>query len=156
MQCTYRINDARLLLEANPGELFTTLGPYMTECVLALRSRDDGDGVRTDVPTTAYLNPDAKVPVVVVACRVGAGEPEYYPAGFEVQLVGSTPIVFLEPVAPFALRAKEERGEPPAIQEGGKRLAAGQHYIREPMRCAADTTAPAADDVARPEFFSRI
>jgi hypothetical protein len=106
MKCTYTVAAPRLLLEAQPGELFTLLGPELVECVCAVRSRACATGFQNDVSHDTRLDPDALVPVVVLACRVGADEPEYYPPGYEALLPAASPVAFLEQVEPLALRAR--------------------------------------------------
>lgn len=115
MQAVFHINDPRLLLEASPGELFVPLGPRLTECVCAIRARAAGTSLQPDQPVSHRLNPDAFLPVVVIACRVQPGEPEYFPPGFTTELQGACPIVFLQPSQPLALRPREARGMPVQI-----------------------------------------
>lgn len=110
MKAMYRITDHRLLMEASAGELFATLGPHLTECVCAVRAEQDGDGFRSAVPNSDRLNPNALVPVVVVACRVEADSPEYYPSGYETALPGASPIVFLAQAGDLRLVPREVRG----------------------------------------------
>lgn len=153
MHCTYRVHDTRLLLEATPDELFTFLGPHLVECVCAVRSRD---GVVVDTPIRARLNPDALVPVVVVACRSERGEPEFYPTGYQTELSGGSPIVFLESAQSLPLRPVGvgralhlEVPEPPAPVTsacvGGTGLA-----------FTAKKYGFVDDDMGRPEIASRL
>jgi hypothetical protein len=111
MKAKFRITDPRLLLEASPGQLFALLGPELVECVCAISSHSTPDGIQPNLAPFARLNPDAMVPVVVIACRADPGDVGYLPAGYETALPGASPIVFLTAQAPLALVATEQRGE---------------------------------------------
>lgn len=100
MKCTFSAREPNILMEAQPGDLFVPLGPDLVECVCAVRTCGG-------VPDSSRLDPSIRLVVVVIACRIEKGEPEYYPTGFTTSLVGATPISFLEQVEPAAFR---ERG----------------------------------------------
>ena len=106
MHASFKCSAPNLLAEASAGDLFVSLGPSMVECVCALRCVPTHAGPAVDMPTAARLDPDADLPVVVVACRVTPGEPEYFPPGYTRLLSGATPIEFLEPVERIALRTR--------------------------------------------------
>lgn len=144
MQAVFHINDQRLLLEASPGELFVPLGPRLTECVCAVRARAAGHQVQHDQANTSRLNPDAFLPVVVIACRVHPGEPEYYPPGFTTELQGACPIVFLQPTHPLMLAPREQRGMP--LRSHPAEALAAHAAVR-----AADHA-----DLSRPELASQL
>lgn len=98
MKATFSAREPNILMEAQPGDLFVPLGPDLVECVCAVRTTGMAD---------TNLDPNARLVVVVVACRVEKGDPEHYPTGYTTSLVGATPISFLEQVEPAAFR---ERG----------------------------------------------
>lgn len=100
MKATFSAREPNILMEAQPGDLFVPLGPKLVDCVCAVRTI--GGGMDRD-----SLDPGVRLVVVVIACRVEKGEPEYHPAGFTTSLAGATPISFLEQVEPAAFR---ERG----------------------------------------------
>lgn len=106
MHASFKCSTPNLLAEASAGDLFVSLGPSMVECVCALRCVPTTAGPAVDMPTAARLDPDADLPVVVVACRVTRGEPEYFPPGYTTTLSGATPIEFLEQVERIALRTR--------------------------------------------------
>jgi len=108
MKASFRITNPNMLAEAQAGDLFVPLGPDLVECVCALRCSQYPDGFHTDMPDAARFNPDALLGVVVVACRVGPGEPEYYPPGFWNKLSGAAPIAFLRQVETLALAPREK------------------------------------------------
>lgn len=143
MKATFRIHDPRLLLEAAPGELFVPLGPHLVECVCAIRSAEAGNGVQPDQPPADRLNPDALVPVVVVACRVEPGSPEHYPPGYQAVLPGASPIVFMRQLQSLQLAPREMRGAPAAERHAMASLVAVH---------AADYET----DLARAELASRL
>lgn len=116
MKATFKIDNPNMLAEASAGDLFVPLGPDLVECVCALRCIDGADGVRADVPAAAHFNPDAALGIVVVACRVGAGEPEHYPAGYTTTLSGAAPIVFLELAEPVQLQPRGKGIDPESLQ----------------------------------------
>ncbi|URX63279.1 hypothetical protein KR767_04200 [Luteibacter anthropi] len=147
MKAIFRVTDPRLLLEASPGELFTPLGPYLVECVCAIRSSMTDDGIQPDLAAPKRLSPDASIPVVVLACRMDPGEPEYYPAGFEMLLPAASPIVFLAMTAPVALEAKEPRGLPDAPS-----ISVASPVITSPLANAIT----ASVHLARPELATRL
>lgn len=130
MQAKFTIDNPNMLAEASAGDLFVPLGPDLVECVCTLRCIDGPAGVRADLPAAAHFNPDASLAIVVVGCRVGADEPEYYPAGYTTTLSGAAPIVFLQLDAPVQLRP---RGKP--IDQAT--LHAIQENIYPPGRDAA-------------------
>lgn len=107
MKATFSAREPNILMEANPGDLFVPLGPDLVECVCAVRSVNSWpDDPRIDIPRVSALDPNVKRPVIVIACRVGKGEPEFFPTGFQKELHGSTPISFLEQVEPAAFRER--------------------------------------------------
>lgn len=141
MKASFCIRDARILIEASVGDLFVPLGPDLVECVCAVVSRRRVDGtIEPALPHAARLNPDAPMPVVVLACRVGPDEPEYYPPGFQTLLQGATPIVFLEQEEALAMRAKAEAGDASPAED----------------RPGADSVVNALLDVSRPELASQL
>ncbi|MBN8714395.1 MAG: hypothetical protein J0H50_10560 [Xanthomonadales bacterium] len=103
MQATFNIDTPNLLAEASADDLFVPLGPDLIECVCALKCA----GRDAEILPAARFNPDALLAVVVVACRVGRGEPEYYPTGHTRMLFGATPIVFLRQVERLALAPRD-------------------------------------------------
>lgn len=103
MQATFNIDTPNLLAEASADDLFVPLGPDLVECVCALKCV----GRDAEILPAARFNPDALLAVVVVACRVGRGEPEYYPTGHTRMLFGATPIVFLRQVERLALAPRD-------------------------------------------------
>lgn len=95
MKASFTIDNPSMLAEASAGDLFVPLGPDLVECVCALRCAATARGFDTITPNDARLDPDMPHEVVVVACRVGAGEPEYFPPGFCTLMAGAAPVVFL-------------------------------------------------------------
>lgn len=108
MKASFRITNPNMLAEASAGDLFVPLGPDLVECVCALRCVDGANGVRADMPSAARFDPDAALGVVVVACRVDRGEPEYYPPGYATSLSGAAPIVFLQQCGALQLQPRIE------------------------------------------------
>jgi len=106
MKATFSAREPNILMEAQPDDLFTPLGPDLVECVCAVRTIGDGND-----RDTSHLDPDVRLVVVVIACRVEKGEPEYYPTGFTTSLVGATPISFLEQVEPAAFRERTPKSD---------------------------------------------
>lgn len=106
MKATFKIDNPNMLAEASADDLFVPLGPDLVECVCALKCV----GHDAEVLPAARFNPDGLLAVVVVACRVGHGEPEYYPTGHTRMLFGATPIVFLRQVEQLALAPRDTRG----------------------------------------------
>ncbi|MGB3749422.1 MAG: hypothetical protein WA961_14580 [Rhodanobacter sp.] len=109
MKARFRIDNPNMLAEAQVGDLFVPLGPDLVECVCALRCSQYSDGFHADLSAAARLNPDASLDIVVVACRVAPGEPEYYPPGFWNKLSGAAPITFLRQCEPLLLQARVDR-----------------------------------------------
>lgn len=109
MQARFCFTSPNMLAEALAGDLFVPLGPDLVECVCALRCSRGEHGIQSDVPSAARFDPDATLGVVVVACRVGAGEPEHYPTGYTTALPAATPIQFLAACVPLQLRPRGER-----------------------------------------------
>lgn len=108
MKASFRFTSPNMLAEAQMGELFVSLGPDLVECVCALRCVRGSSGIEPVMPDAARFNPDAQLPVVVVACRVGADEPEFHPAGFTTSLSGATPIQFLQQCEAVQLQPRIE------------------------------------------------
>lgn len=107
MKCTFSAREPNILMEAQPGDLFVPLGPDLVECVCAVRSMETPSrGFHVDVPRSVELDPNALRGVVVIACRIEKGEPEYYPTGFHTVMSGATPIAFLEQVEAAAFRER--------------------------------------------------
>lgn len=121
MQANFRITNPNILAEAKVGDLFVPLGPDLVECVCALRCSQYSDGFHADMSAAARLNPDAARDIVVVACRVGPGEPEYYPPGFWNKLSGAAPIAFLQQCEALQLQPRTEQLPwPPGWFDGKK------------------------------------
>lgn len=97
MKASFRITNPNMLAEAQAGDLFVPLGPDLVECVCALECRSTVEGkVEVVMAAAARFNPDFPLTIVVVACRVGRDEPEYYPPGYITTLSGAAPIQFLQ------------------------------------------------------------
>lgn len=109
MKASFRFTNPNMLAEAQAGDLFVPLGPDLVECVCALRCLHGRNGPEADMPPAARFNPDARLPIVVVACRVGKGEPEYYPPGYVFDMFGAAPIQFLQQCEPLQLQPRIER-----------------------------------------------
>jgi hypothetical protein len=110
MKATFTAREPNILMEARPGDLFVPLGPDLVECVCAVESvedRPDSEPRIADITRATELDPECRRPVIVLACRVGEGEPEFHPSGFKRYLRGATPISFLEQVEPAAFRERK-------------------------------------------------
>lgn len=141
MKATFSAREPNILMEAQPGDLFVPLGPDLVECVCAVRSVYSSlVEPKVDVHRELELDPNAKRPVIVVACRVGAGEPEYYPTGFQLELSGATPISFLEQVEPAAFRERVALSDAAirAIREN----ALGQRIGKYDIKCSVKFDRP--------------
>ncbi|MEW5833625.1 MAG: hypothetical protein AB1832_01055 [Pseudomonadota bacterium] len=117
MKARFRIASPNLLLEATPGDLFVPLGPDLTECVCAVVHADPAE------PAGLALDPCAHRTVVVIACRVGRGEPEYFAPGFSMPLSGAAPIQFVRSANDSQFEA---RGDASALQLSAEELVVGQ------------------------------
>lgn len=137
MKTSFRIDDPNILVEAKPGDLFVPLGPQLVECACALRT--------PQAPRAGAGNVDAAIEVVVIACRVGKDEPEYYEPGHTAALDAATPIVFLEPVEALALRPRARRPVDEALAHELATHLVGLHSFP-----------PRAVDITRTELTSRL
>ncbi|MGN6229155.1 MAG: hypothetical protein ACTHNM_17150 [Dyella sp.] len=174
MKASFTIDNPAMLAEASAGDLFVPLGPDLVECVCALRCIDTLRGVATATPNYARLNPDVPHDVVVVACRVGPGEPEYFPPGYCTQLAGAAPVVFLAQAE--ALRLQPRLAAPAssldamldrleAAREQAERIAS-EHIERfhaslhVDHSCSVNNPAHAVwaanPDLTRPELASQL
>ncbi|HEY4145195.1 hypothetical protein [Pinirhizobacter sp.] len=116
MKATFRVVDHPLLLEATPGSLFTPVGPDLVECVCAVRSCDNGMGIEHARSNRQLLNASGTIEVVVIACRVSPGEPEFFPAGFTMELPSVAPIHFLTQTAPAQFAATPSNSAMSAVR----------------------------------------
>jgi len=160
MKATFTIDNPHMLAEASAGDLFVPLGPDLVECVCALRCVDSPDGVRADMPAAAHFNPDAMLSIAVIACRVGAGEPEYYPPGYCTTLPGAAPVVFVLPDAPLQLHPRVEPLAPPLIQPMQSLTQRHAHEALAAIKVALCTgdihQLPPHLDTTREELSSRL
>lgn len=181
MKASFRFTAPNMLAEAQAGNLFVPLGPDLVECVCTLRCIASPDGPRADMPAAARFNPDAELAVVVLACRVGRGEPEYYPPGYVTTLPGAAPIQFLQLSAPLQLQASNgiqdvahSAGLPPCAEaprpaplyadlDAMQRDMDMLHVINSSRidalsrhRHALHASAVAPESLARPELASRL
>ena len=148
MKATFSAREPNILMEAQPGDLFVPLGPDLVECVCAVCSVEDRPDAApriAEVWPSNELDPEVRRPVIVLACRVEKGEPEYHPAGFKFYLRGAAPIAFLEQVEPAAFRARagDERPLNVCIDEGAlhaalKKASNGRvvEYSSKPAPCS--------------------
>ena len=90
MKALFSLKPVDLLLQAKPGDLFIPVGPDFVECVCA-RTQETGAAGKWELP------PDEAANVVVIACRVQPGEPEYYQPGHTAWLHASTPVTYVMP-----------------------------------------------------------
>lgn len=174
MKASFTIDNPSMLAEASAGDLFVPLGPALVECVCALRCAATEQGFDTVTPNDARLDPDTLHEVVVVACRVGVGEPEYFPPGFCVLMAGAVPVVFLAQAEALRL---VPRAEPTAnsldtmldrldaAREQAQRIAL-QHIQRFHASIHVNHTCPVNNpahavwgtnpDLTRPELASQL
>lgn len=161
MKARFRITNPNMLAEAQAADLFVPLGPDLVECVCALRCVDGADGVRTDMPGAARFDPDAPLGVVVIACRVGLDEPEYYPPGYTTMLSGAAPIQFLQQREALHLQPRTD----PASMSSASLTSLAEHQQRdavESLRGAllaeerAHGPLPLPHDLARAELASKL
>lgn len=149
MKATFQIDSPNILAEARPGDLFVPLGPDLVECVCAVRCHavEHAQGSHVAWPQDASFSIDSQFDVVVVACRVGKGEPEYFPSGHTVPMPAATPVAFMEQVEALSLR--------PRVADAGL-TALSLDDIRSALALSPSPFNFALSDVSRPELASRL
>lgn len=98
MRVTVSASEPELLREVQGGELFLIHTPELCECVAA----------RTLLADAEPSANESLAEVVIVGCRVGAGEVGHQQTGQLIDLSLDTPITRLEPIEPLALRARSQ------------------------------------------------
>lgn len=99
MRATISSPEPHIVREAKRGDLFLAHSPGLQECVLAILGEPRS---LNEFPLTSV-----DVIAVVIACRVGSGEPGCFLTGTRVRLSGDAPITFVEPVETVAFRQRK-------------------------------------------------